>query len=284
MRIFAVLNQLRLRLVPLKIRNTDLNKIAVLLALLVGSSVTVAQQESVLDPAQHPTSAEFQSVYPEKILPLNTKLSWTNRFNGDETFNEIEVLEKVVTTTSMTGLTQDDQASHSSQSKQNMKMDGMGVIKQLKPEQGKVKIKHGPIERLGMPAMTMLFKVDDVDQLEGLEKGQEVGFSVDNASGGFVITHIMAMSGDGMAAAKESDAPTSVDMDARGTIKTIRAEQGKVKIEHGPIDRLGMPAMTMMFKVENPALLDGLEKGSAVKFSVDNASGGFVITDIKPAE
>ena len=73
-------------------------------------------------------------------------------------------------------------------------------------------------------------------------------------------------------------------MDATGVVKTIRAEQGKVKIEHGPIDKFGMPAMTMVFKVQNPADLEKLEKGMAVEFDVDSSSGGFEIIRIKPTE
>ena len=163
-------------------------------------------------------------------------------------------------------------------------MDGVGVIKQIKEGQGKIKLKHGPIDRLGMPAMTMVFKVEDTSQLEGLTKNQEVGFSVDNSSGGFVVTRIMAIPAEGTEMLMESDSGESSKMDAVGTIKTIRSKHGKVKIEHGPIDRLGMPAMTMMFKVTDPASLKGLEKGDSVHFSVDNSAGGFVITDIESAE
>ena len=135
-----------------------------------------------------------------------------------------------------------------------------------------------------MPAMTMVFKVADTAQLKDLEKDQEVEFSVDNSSGGFVITRITAMSEEGAAKNAGQMAAEDTGLDATGVIKTIRAEQGKVKIEHGPIDRLGMPAMTMMFKLANPKLLEGLEKGESVKFTVDNSAGGFVITAIESAE
>lgn len=253
-------------------------------AVITASAVNIASAQlgSALDPMAHPTSPNFESPFPDAILPLNATLSWKKRFNGDETFNENEVLEQVETTTNIAGMGGMEQEG--TDSGHGMKMDGMGVIKQLKPDQAKVKIEHGPIERLGMPAMTMVFKVEDTDQLVGLDKGQEVGFSVDNSSGGFVVTHIMAMSDDSMASSSETEAGLTSEMDAQGEIKTIRVEQGKVKIEHGPIERLGMPAMTMMFKVENPELLNGLQNGNSVNFSVDNSSGGFVITDIKVAE
>ena len=71
---------------------------SLIMTTLAASTVVRAQDQSVLDPAQHPNSPNYQSVYPPKIIPLDTKLSWTNRFKGDETFNEDEVLEHVATT------------------------------------------------------------------------------------------------------------------------------------------------------------------------------------------
>jgi len=242
----------------------------------------LAQQVSVLDPGAHPPSPKFETPFPSEILPLDSSLSWKERFNGDETFNANEVLEQRTRKTGMETMEHSGQStSMSTESNTVMGMDATGVVKQIKKGQGKVKIKHGPIERLGMPAMTMMFKVEDAAMLENLEKDQAVGFSVDNSSGGFTVTHIMPMTGDGKGSSAQPMA--AGEMDARGTVKAIRASQGKVKIEHGPIERLGMPAMTMMFKVEDPTQLESLEKGGTVDFSVDNSSGGFVITNIKPA-
>ena len=243
--------------------------------LLVSTFQARAADQTVLDSNQHPTSPEYESAYPDNILPLDVKLSWKNRFKGDENFNEQEVLEN--TGSSFTASTSQQQTDAHSGHSMSQKMDGVGVIKQIKTRQGKIKLNHGPIERLGMPAMTMVFKVDDVSQLEGLEKGQEIGFSVDNTSGGFVLTHIMSMPENEMTEVGNK-------LDATGTVTAIRAGQGKVKIKHGPIEKLGMPAMTMMFKVEKPEMLEGLEKGKEVNFSVDNSSGGFVITDIETRE
>ena len=123
--------------------------------------------------------------------------------------------------------------------------------------------------------------------LEGLSKGDEVEFNVDNSSGGFVVTNIMTMAMMKEKHKEAMDAGAEAmpgGMDATGVVKTIRTEQGKVKIEHGPIDKFGMPAMTMVFKVQNPADLEKLEKGMAVEFDVDNSSGGFEIIRIKPAQ
>ncbi len=232
---------------------------------------------SVLDYQDHPRSPEHSDIYVGDLLSLDATLSWTNRFNGDETFNQAEMLpQSIISSSTMT-----HDKSNMMQSMGTMTMDGLGVIKTIRPEQGKVKIQHGPIEKYGMPEMTMVFKVDDPSMLEDLDQGQEVGFNVDNSSGGFVVTHIMSMQQMENSMAEQQGTTTTSGMDARGMVKAVRLSQGKVKIEHGEIDKYGMPAMTMMFKVTDPALLEGLEQGTEVEFDVDNSSGGFEITNIK---
>jgi Cu/Ag efflux protein CusF len=75
----------------------------------------------------------------------------------------------------------------------SIKMDVRGVVQTVRELQGKVKIKHGPIVKYGMPGMTMMFKVVDVALLKGLQKGSQVDFNIDNSSGGFVITDIVSV-------------------------------------------------------------------------------------------
>ena len=247
------------------IRNPSI--IFVVLVLWVGTSIS-ADEVSVLDATQHPDSPAGEKIFPTEILPLDVKLSWTERFNGDETFNPKQRLD--------TGMPMTMQQKHSTMSmdaklESESGMDGIGVVKSVREEQGKVRISHGPIEKFGMPEMTMMFKVVDQTMLSDMKKGQKIGFNVDNTSGGFVITSVVAMDGTG-----------GTSMDARGVVKSVRPTHGKVRIEHEPIEKYGMPAMTMVFKVKNPEILSGLEKGLKVEFDVDNSSGGFEITDIKP--
>jgi Cu/Ag efflux protein CusF len=240
------------------------------------AGLAASERPSVLDPSQHPQSEIYQPIFSETIQPLDNQLSWTKRFNGDETFNTSETLQlnstEVAKSVPSTAMKPEPMTS--------MEMDGQGVIRGLQVERGKVKISHGAIDKYGMPAMTMVFKVEDAAMLEGLKKNQKIGFDVDNSSGGFVVTHIMPMSMMEDAASKK----TSVKMDVRGMVKAVRESQGKVKIKHGPIGKYGMPGMTMMFKVSDPALLKGLQKGTQVDFNVDNSSGGFIITDIIPVD
>lgn len=245
-----------------------------ILAFLLGYIVpSGAETKSPLDINQHPESPEYIPAFTGTLVPLDSKLSWTKRFNGDETFNSDEVLSQ---SSSSISTSINVPMEMDSEPTMGMSMDAMGVIKSIRLEQSKVKISHGKIDKYGMPAMTMMFKVEDTSLLETLEKGQHIGFDIDNSSGGFVVTHIMPMPVKATLTTKSS----ATKLDARGEIKAIRTSQGKIKIKHGIIDKYGMPAMTMMFKVADPALLNNLEKGSSVDFEIDNSSGGFVITNI----
>ena len=263
--------------------------LVVVLLYMSGTALADGEAPPVLDFQNHPRSPEHTNIFTGDLLSFDTRLSWTKRFNGDETFNESEMLPTHRSSTmAMAESSEENAMDMSSSGMSHMKMDGMGVVKSVRLEQSKVKIQHGPIDKYGMPEMTMLFKVEDPSMLEALKQGDEVGFNVDNSSGGFVVTHIMpmmAMMNSGMSGGDTDESASSASsMDATGVIKTIRTSQGKVKIEHGPIDKYGMPAMTMVFKVQDTAALEQLEQGMKVEFDIDNSSGGFEITDIKPID
>ncbi len=66
-----------------------------------------------------------------------------------------------------------------------------------------------------------------------------------------------------------------------GTIKKVDAEQGKVTIDHGPIKKLDMDAMTMVFRVASPDMLKGLKPGDKVKFDADRVNGAITVTTLK---
>jgi Cu/Ag efflux protein CusF len=58
-----------------------------------------------------------------------------------------------------------------------------------------------------------------------------------------------------------------------GTIEKVDAGGGKVTIDHGPIPNLNMDAMTMVFRVQDPALLQGVKAGDKVQFQADRVNG-----------
>ena len=71
---------------------------------------------------------------------------------------------------------------------------------------------------------------------------------------------------------------------SEGEIRKVDKEAKKVTIKHGEIKNLDMPAMTMVFQVKDPAMLDKLKPGDKVRFVAENASSGLVVTDIRPAQ
>lgn len=69
-----------------------------------------------------------------------------------------------------------------------------------------------------------------------------------------------------------------------GEVRKVDSAQGKVTLRHGPLENLAMPAMTMVFKVADPKMLDGLKEGDKVKFTADKVNGAFTVTAIQPTK
>ena len=65
-----------------------------------------------------------------------------------------------------------------------------GEIRKVDRETKKLTIRHGPIESLDMPAMTMVFQVRDVGMLDRVKTGDKVRFTAENSTGVYIVTHI----------------------------------------------------------------------------------------------
>jgi Cu/Ag efflux protein CusF len=76
-------------------------------------------------------------------------------------------------------------------------------------------------------------------------------------------------------------AHSSEHVPAIGRVVKVDADAGKITIEHKPIWRFYMEAMTMIFKVSDPAMLTGLTPGDRIRFKVERTSDGFVVTWIE---
>jgi Cu(I)/Ag(I) efflux system periplasmic protein CusF len=68
---------------------------------------------------------------------------------------------------------------------------------------------------------------------------------------------------------------------ADGEVKKIDKAQGKVTLKHGEIKNLDMPAMTMVFRVKEAKMLDGLAEGTKVRFAAEKIDGQYTVTEIK---
>ena len=58
-----------------------------------------------------------------------------------------------------------------------------------------------------------------------------------------------------------------------GEVRKIDAAAGKITIKHGPMPKFDMPAMTMVYRVKDKAMLDNLKPGDKIKFDVDGVGG-----------
>jgi Cu/Ag efflux protein CusF len=67
----------------------------------------------------------------------------------------------------------------------------------------------------------------------------------------------------------------------KAEVKAVDAEQGKVTLKHEPITEMEMPAMTMVFRMVDPAKLEGLNEGDQIEFVAGNENGQLVVQDLK---
>jgi Cu(I)/Ag(I) efflux system protein CusF len=69
---------------------------------------------------------------------------------------------------------------------------------------------------------------------------------------------------------------------ADGEIRKVDKDSSKVTIKHGEIKNLDMPAMTMVFKVKDPAMLDAVKVGDKIRFKAVNEKGAITVVDLVP--
>ena len=69
-----------------------------------------------------------------------------------------------------------------------------------------------------------------------------------------------------------------------GEIRRVDKDAKKITIRHGPLPKLDMPAMTMVFQVRDPAMLEQVKAGDKVRFDAEKIGGGYVVTRIEVAK
>ncbi len=67
---------------------------------------------------------------------------------------------------------------------------------------------------------------------------------------------------------------------SHGTITKIDTKWNKLTIDHGPLTNLDMEAMTMVFEVADPAMIEGLAEGQEIAFTADRVKGKLTVTEI----
>ena len=64
---------------------------------------------------------------------------------------------------------------------------------------------------------------------------------------------------------------------AEGEVRRVDRAQGRLTLRHGPIESLNMPPMTMVFRVQDPGLLEGLQPGDRVRFEAQRIDGAYTV-------
>ena len=69
-----------------------------------------------------------------------------------------------------------------------------------------------------------------------------------------------------------------------GEVQKIDKSAGKITIKHGPLQKLGMPAMTMVFRVKDPSMLDQIKEGDRIKFVAEKIDGVLSVTQLQASK
>lgn len=75
-------------------------------------------------------------------------------------------------------------------------------------------------------------------------------------------------------------AQTAPDM-TRAEVKKIDKATQRITLKHETIQSLDMPPMTMVFKVQDPALLDKAKAGDKVKVHIERREASLVVTTLE---
>jgi Cu/Ag efflux protein CusF len=64
-------------------------------------------------------------------------------------------------------------------------------------------------------------------------------------------------------------------------VRKVDKPAAKLTLKHGEIKSLDMPAMTMVFGVKDPALLDSVKTGDKIRFKAVNEGGKYLVTEVQ---
>jgi Cu/Ag efflux protein CusF len=92
----------------------------------------------------------------------------------------------------------------------------------------------------------------------------------------------------GMAVAADAPPPAAAGASAAtltdGEVRKIDLEAKKLTLKHAEIKNLGMPGMTMVFQVKDPAMLEKVKAGDKVRFTAEKVNGAYTVTTLDVAK
>lgn len=108
--------------------------------------------------------------------------------------------------------------------------------------------------------------------LTTLALGVSLSFALPVWAGGQHIDH-------GGAAGHEAMPAMNTSL-SEGQVKKVDKDQGKLTLRHGPLQNLGMPGMTMVFRVQDAGMLDRVKPGDNIRFLAEQMNGALTVTKL----
>ncbi len=99
---------------------------------------------------------------------------------------------------------------------------------------------------------------------------------------GLSLTHGLAAWADTQHASQDG-ATNHAAMLTEGLVKKVDKPAGKITIKHGPLENLGMPGMTMVFRVKDPVWLNQMKPGDRIRFVAESIDGALTVTEFQPS-
>ncbi len=135
---------------------------------------------------------------------------------------------------------------------------GEGNVIAVVPSSQQIVVDHKEIKGF-MDAMTMGYRVDPPSILEGLNAGDQVRFTIDTQKNAIV----------------KIEAATQQTFVGEGKVVAVVPNTQQLVIDHGDIKGF-MNAMTMGFKVDQPTLLDAVQPGDHIRFTIGASQNAII--------
>lgn len=68
---------------------------------------------------------------------------------------------------------------------------------------------------------------------------------------------------------------------SEGQVKKVDKARNTLTLRHGPLQNLGMPGMTLVFRVQEAEWLDRVKPGDTIRFLADRVEGVFTVTRLE---
>lgn len=108
----------------------------------------------------------------------------------------------------------------------------------------------------------------------------QVGGTMGESSGASMMGGSGSMMGD---KSDSQSMPMAGSMEgmSQGEVRKVDSAVGKLTLRHGPLMNMDMPAMTMVFRVKDPAWLTQLKVGDKVRFVAERVDGNLTVTTLE---